>query len=55
MPTGPSGVATVTTVTPVAKWPMTERKWSGSTSFIARSSLPVIPSSSWLQIVHTIL
>ena len=53
MPTGPSGVVAVTTVTPVAKRPMTERKWSGPTSFIARRACRVIPSSAWLATVHT--
>ncbi len=33
MPTGPSGPVAVTTATPVAKWPMTARKRSGSTGW----------------------
>src|SRR4051794_21351274 len=35
IPWGPPGASTVTTATPVAKWPMTVRKRWGSTVFIA--------------------
>ena len=55
IPTGPSGDPAVTTVTPVAKCPMTERKRSGPTSLIGRRAFRVMPSCSWLATVHSIL
>ena len=57
IPTGPSGPRAVTTVTPVAKRPMTARKCSGSTVHHGAPtvSVPYMPSSSWLAIEQNIL
>ena len=49
MPTGPSASLAVTTVTPVAKCPITSRKRCGSTvAHQPTVSVPYMPSSSWL-------
>ena len=56
MPTGPSGPLAVTTVTPVAKWPMTARKWAGADLVHQRiTSVPCMPSSSLLPIGSNIV
>ena len=52
---GPRAASAVTTVTPVAKLPMTERKWPGSTVLHRTVSVPYMPSSSWLPRMQTSL
>ncbi len=44
MPTGPAAPVAVITVTPVAKLPITERKWPGSTVLIAPSGCRTCPA-----------